>query len=133
LNSRVRYDEITDGPAYTIMLGENSSGGPTLGWVSGTRSTLRNTGHPPVRATRSVTTIAHRSPRDEVFETIDALAMEGSWPLDDPGGFSSFHPLACNFLFCDGSVHPVRNSIDVRVYRQLGNRKDGELITNEAY
>src|SRR5439155_19916447 len=43
LNSRVAYDDITDGPAYTIMVGEVRNG-PSLGWASGTRATLRNTG-----------------------------------------------------------------------------------------
>ncbi len=44
LNSHIRYDEITDGPSYTILLGEYLNRGATLGWVSGTSSTLRNTG-----------------------------------------------------------------------------------------
>ena len=43
LNSHIGYDDITDGPAYTILLGEIRNG-PTLGWASGTRATLRNTG-----------------------------------------------------------------------------------------
>ena len=46
LNSRVRYSDITDGPANTILLGEIKNDGATLGWASGTRSTLRNTGIP---------------------------------------------------------------------------------------
>ncbi len=45
LNSRVRYDEIVDGTNQTILLGEITDAA-TLGWVSGTRSTLRNTGVP---------------------------------------------------------------------------------------
>ena len=45
LNSHVAYDDITDGPAYTILLGE-ARGSGMLGWASGTRSTLRNGGHP---------------------------------------------------------------------------------------
>ena len=44
LNSRIGYDDITDGLACTILLGEMVGGGPTLGWASGTRATLRNTG-----------------------------------------------------------------------------------------
>ena len=46
LNSRVRYDDVPDGPAYTILIGEFRMVGPSLGWASGTRSTLRNTGYP---------------------------------------------------------------------------------------
>jgi type II secretory pathway pseudopilin PulG len=44
LNSHIRYDEITDGPSYTFLMGEFLNRSATLGWVSGTRSTLRNTG-----------------------------------------------------------------------------------------
>src|SRR5262249_33239581 len=47
LNSRVAYSDIIDGPSYTILLGEIASDEASLGWVSGTRSTLRNTGKPP--------------------------------------------------------------------------------------
>ena len=44
LNSHVDYDDITDGPACTILLGE-AIHTPTLGWASGTRASLRNAGH----------------------------------------------------------------------------------------
>ena len=46
LNSRVKPDDITDGLATTILLGETVQAAPTLGWPSGTRATLRNTGQP---------------------------------------------------------------------------------------
>ncbi len=133
LNSRVRYDEITDGPACTILLGEISGEVASLGWVSGTRSTLRNTGHPLVQSTRSVTTTAAQTPRDEIFNAVVALVKEGSWPVDGSGGFSSLHAASSNFLFCDGSARSVKNSVDPRVYRLLGNRADGEMIDGNAY
>jgi prepilin-type processing-associated H-X9-DG protein len=45
LNSRIRRDEITDGLAHTLFIGERIvEPNPDLGWMSGTRSTLRNTG-----------------------------------------------------------------------------------------
>ena len=49
LNSHTRYEDITDGAAYTLFVGEKLSmipGQPDLGWMSGTRATLRNTGVP---------------------------------------------------------------------------------------
>ena len=45
-NSRVRYDDVTDGSAYTLFLGEKISEPGDLGWMSGTNATLRNTGTP---------------------------------------------------------------------------------------
>ena len=44
LNSRLRSWEIPDGASYTIFLGEKRCDEWDYGWISGTRSTLRNTG-----------------------------------------------------------------------------------------
>jgi prepilin-type N-terminal cleavage/methylation domain-containing protein/prepilin-type processing-associated H-X9-DG protein len=44
LNSAVRWQDIADGPGQTIFLGEKLIRHFELGWLSGTRSTLRNTG-----------------------------------------------------------------------------------------
>lgn len=44
LNSRVTYEDITDGSAFTLFIGEKISEPGDLGWMSGTRATLRNTG-----------------------------------------------------------------------------------------
>jgi prepilin-type N-terminal cleavage/methylation domain-containing protein len=46
LNSRVSYDDITDGLAYTLAIGEKDIDTSDLGWGSGTRASLRNLGHP---------------------------------------------------------------------------------------
>jgi prepilin-type processing-associated H-X9-DG protein len=47
LNSGISWDELVDGPAYTLLLGEKNVRGPQdLGWLSGTPATLRNTGAP---------------------------------------------------------------------------------------
>ena len=133
LNSRVRYDEITDGPGFTILLGEISGSGPSLGWASGTRSTLRNTG-PPLGPPKYVAAkFTGLSARDVDFEAVDALAEMGLWPVDLTGGFSSFHSDGANFLFCDGSVRRLMNSINTHVYRLLGNRADGEMIGADHY
>ena len=72
------------------------------------------------------------------FRTNDLAAVaemveDGVLPVDFVGGFSSWHPLGCNFLFCDGSVRFLKQSIDRHVYRFLGNRADGELISDDAF
>lgn len=47
LNSRVTFDDLVDGPSYTLMIGEKITRGvQDLGWMSGTPATLRNTGSP---------------------------------------------------------------------------------------
>jgi prepilin-type N-terminal cleavage/methylation domain-containing protein/prepilin-type processing-associated H-X9-DG protein len=54
LNSKVTYADIADGSSYTIFLGEKLVDSNDLGWMSGTRATLRNTGT-PINGTIAVT------------------------------------------------------------------------------
>jgi prepilin-type processing-associated H-X9-DG protein len=44
LNSKPARDDLKDGAAHTIFLGEMMPDAADLGWISGTSSTLRNTG-----------------------------------------------------------------------------------------
>jgi prepilin-type N-terminal cleavage/methylation domain-containing protein/prepilin-type processing-associated H-X9-DG protein len=46
LNSKLTRDDIKDGAGYTLFLGEKLVNNFELGWISGTPSTLRNTGWP---------------------------------------------------------------------------------------
>src|SRR4029078_11989737 len=46
LNSKLARDDIKDGLSYTLFLGEKLVNNFDLGWISGTPSTLRNTGTP---------------------------------------------------------------------------------------
>ncbi len=134
LNSHVGYDDITDGPACTILLGEVRSGA-TLSWASGTRGTLRNTGSPintpePTLPAASKPYVTTGQANDELEGVTDD---ESFIPLQFVGGFSSKHGFGANFLFCDGSVHFLNEGIDPRVFRHLGHRADGEIIDGEQY
>ena len=42
--------------------------------------------------------------------------------------FRSTHSGGCNFVFGDGSVKFLRQSIDMATYRALGSRNGGEVI-----
>ena len=44
LNSRIRDKDVTDGISHTIYVGEKLGSKWDLGWMSGTRATLRNAG-----------------------------------------------------------------------------------------
>ena len=114
LNSSIRYRQITDGASNTIMIGETSYNGLSLGWMSGTRATLRNTSGINV-------------------ETSQQFAPGGRAGLPlvpGPtvvGGFSSPHVGGAQFAFADGSVHFISENIDRATFKHLGNRADGAL------
>lgn len=137
LNSRIAYDDITDGPAYTILLGE-ARGGGMLGWASGTRSTLRNAGHPinerdslvPAR-TNFVSRATAPGPPE--VGTVESWVQGGLLPMYYVGGFSSWHPTGANILLCDGSARFLKETVDRRVLRRLANRSDGELIGDDEF
>ncbi|MHC5537181.1 DUF1559 family PulG-like putative transporter [Singulisphaera rosea] len=48
-------------------------------------------------------------------------------------GFKSRHPGGANFLFADGSVHFLKNSINKVTYVNLGSRNGGEVVSSDAY
>jgi prepilin-type N-terminal cleavage/methylation domain-containing protein/prepilin-type processing-associated H-X9-DG protein len=116
LNSRVSYTEIFDGSSNTVLLGEIMPVAADLGWASGTRATLRNTGSfidgwNLVQQQQNVQLQLEEQP--------------GSMRV---GGFTSLHPGGANFAFADGSVRFISQAIDPNLFRLLGNRADGELI-----
>lgn len=48
-------------------------------------------------------------------------------------GFKSHHAGGANFLFVDGSVHFLKQSINMITYCALGSRNGGEVISSDAY
>ena len=60
-------------------------------------------------------------------------------PLRDRQGydhcdiFGSPHSAGCHFAFCDGSVHPIGYEIDVTVFQQLGDRRDGQTFDKSEF
>jgi prepilin-type processing-associated H-X9-DG protein/prepilin-type N-terminal cleavage/methylation domain-containing protein len=136
LNSHVRFDDITDGLAQTILLGELKSNDPLiLSWASGTRATLRNTGavlNSENPLTALYAGIAQFS-EAEKQATAARMYADGVIPVDFVGGFSSWHPQGANFAFCDGSVRSIKQAVQERVYHLLGNRADGELISANTF
>lgn len=48
-------------------------------------------------------------------------------------GFKSRHPGGANFLFADGSVKFIKNSINRVTYAAIGSRNGGEVVSADAY
>src|SRR4051812_601259 len=134
LNSHVRYEDITDGSAYTIFLGEKPLNAADLGWASGTRATLRNTG----RRLNLPELIGAGFTTDDEDEEGGADGPARKAAADPAksgyvGGFASRHAGGSNFAFGDGSVKFLKNSMDPKIYRNLGNRMDGEAIGGDSF
>jgi prepilin-type N-terminal cleavage/methylation domain-containing protein len=141
LNSRVNYLDVTDGTAQTFFIGEKLTTDGDLGWLSGTRATLRNTGTPlnailalgggrrSLSAPSGPPGGRPSSPPDaDVESSIVNGAPSGPAAV---GGFASHHPGGANFARGDGSITFVSQSISTTIYQQLGHRADGALLDLE--
>ncbi|WP_262025006.1 DUF1559 domain-containing protein [Blastopirellula sp. J2-11] len=113
------FKDITDGLSNTIALGEvrpKCSNHVRRGWLAA-NSLYTGTG------------IAIN------FNTCEGTPGSGTgcnqhvnqWGASQ--GFKSIHPGGCNFVFCDGSVHFVSETIDMVNYQRLGDRRDGQPLT----
>jgi prepilin-type N-terminal cleavage/methylation domain-containing protein/prepilin-type processing-associated H-X9-DG protein len=48
-------------------------------------------------------------------------------------GFRSQHPGGANFLFGDGSVRFLKQTIDLSTYHSIGTRDSGEVLSSDSY
>jgi prepilin-type N-terminal cleavage/methylation domain-containing protein/prepilin-type processing-associated H-X9-DG protein len=124
LNSAVGREDVSDGVAHTIYVGEKPNTFDNAGWMSGTRATLRNTGW-RINAYKEERGAGRGAA--EGSEPAAAAAKQDAALV--VGGFGSRHPSGANFLFGDGRVTFLAEVIDQDVYRQLGHRADGKLLT----
>ena len=97
-----------------------------LGWASGTRASLRNTGTAINRT--GIGAVGFLDLEDTPSE-VDENRRRFGPPRrqSQPGGRfrQPTTPAAPNFAFGDGSVRFLKSTINARVYRDLGNRADG--------
>lgn len=47
-------------------------------------------------------------------------------------GFKSKHPTGAQFVFCDGSVHFLIETISYDIYQRLGDRRDGRIVDPQS-
>lgn len=116
LNSSISYRQIRDGASNTLLIGEKMTVDGTFeqGWLSGTRSTLRNTGVPLNGGWDKIivnSTVTPQPPNDTATS-----------------GFSSRHTGGTQFLLADGSVRFLSSNINGRILSLLGSRDDRQVI-----
>jgi prepilin-type N-terminal cleavage/methylation domain-containing protein len=118
LNSKIRYADIDDGSSVTLLVAEALTHPDRLGWVSGTRATLRNTSVLEQSRPSLATNAAGGNAAD------DDKQMSATFV----GGFGSYHHGGVNAGFADGSSRFLSLTTDAQVLRQIGNRADGEIV-----
>lgn len=128
LNSSVTYEQITDGSSNTIFLIEaRSDSGNDLGWMSGTRSSLRNgvvwTNQAAAGAAPAYERHLIAMGPSAIQTELDNLNKGSSYV----GGCSSYHTGGFNVAMGDGSVRFI-GGIGANLLRNLTHRADGEML-----
>ncbi|MFO0907637.1 MAG: DUF1559 domain-containing protein [Isosphaeraceae bacterium] len=132
-NSFIRYPEITDGTSQTLCVGERSitlnAGRGHATWV----------GSVPGASLWSCAPDPY-DPDAGVCRREDGSGMtlghtgEGHGPGDpwgDVNQFLSRHGKGSFFLYCDGHVKYLNNSINYQLYKALSTRAGGEVISDD--
>jgi prepilin-type N-terminal cleavage/methylation domain-containing protein/prepilin-type processing-associated H-X9-DG protein len=125
---RVTFAGITDGTSSTFLAGEahhtlkgyTYTSGPNAGQVR-TGDTTWNYGH--VYFSYTHTNTPPNTHQAATWSYDPARVGE-----DGKYAFRSAHAGGVNFLFCDGSVRFVRQSIALPTYQALGSRAGGEVV-----
>jgi prepilin-type N-terminal cleavage/methylation domain-containing protein/prepilin-type processing-associated H-X9-DG protein len=125
-----RIADFTDGLSNTLFVGERCTNMSSTTWTGAVLGGI-------VPAQR------YPDPADQLANAEAAAALvlsHGSRshiPNDqlvfDADATASYHPGGVNFLFGDGSVHLISNSIDGLVYEALLTRAGGEVVSGPGY
>ncbi len=130
LNSSVSYEQITDGSSNTIFVAEaRLDSGSDLGWMSGSRATLRNgvvwsnqnapPGQGPTYETRNIMGTSAANLQKELNNLKAGREVVG--------GPSSHHTGGYHVGLGDGSVRFISLNISPSTLRNLTHRADGEM------
>ena len=130
-NSRIGLRDITDGTSQTLLAGERSRNTADATWV-GVIPTAQVCTKPDWRVrsceTANVMILGHTGPSPDQ-RWVDVPNYKGAGADD----FWSLHPGGCNFVFCDGSVRFVKETINPKVFSFLSTRAGGEVVGSDAY
>jgi prepilin-type N-terminal cleavage/methylation domain-containing protein/prepilin-type processing-associated H-X9-DG protein len=133
--------EITDGTSNTLLMLELFQTTSPQNDATGT-STLDRRGRiwNDDTATYEVSTkLAPNSPLPDDGFCVNDLPAKAPC-INDTGSINnhtlasrSRHPGGINVLFCDGSVHFLKNTINLKTYGDLSTKGSGEVISSDAY
>jgi prepilin-type N-terminal cleavage/methylation domain-containing protein/prepilin-type processing-associated H-X9-DG protein len=130
-NSAIGMRDITDGSSMTLMVGERSQNVAGAAWAGMIPFGLScNNPRWPVQdcEASNVLILGHTGPSpDEPWIDVPNNPKAGA---DD---FHSLHPAGCNFLFCDGSVRFIKDTVNPKVFSYLSTRGGGEVVGGDQF
>ena len=125
-NSRIRFDDITDGLSKTIGIGERMSRHTQSSWVGVTPG--QELVHAPESPKYDPNNLTERPAITAVLVHVKSSvpSLNGS-----PGGFIGPHTAGTQFLNRDGSCRRINAETSPNVFRALCTRAGGEPVTVE--
>ncbi len=115
--------DVTDGTSKTVMIGEKFIRKASLNGKNEDRSIFSS-----MNQNNFQRNLGKHPTNGNLWTLVDDInATTASWPLCNES-FGSHHTGVCQFTFADGSVKPVKNSVDVNTLTLLGVRNDGKVI-----
>ena len=140
-NSHTLFRDITDGTSNTLCVGERrhehdfvSGGSPIASnstWYAAIPGVTRPGGMGGMMASTT------EGPASMILGHCGQTMMMGGMPMQmhaNPNQtnhivhFSSQHVGGVQFLLCDGSVHFLSENVDYSIFRNLGERSDGNVL-----
>ncbi len=129
-NTSFAIKDITDGLSNTLFIGERYTDMSNTTWVGAVQGAVV----PDLKYGDLADQLANAEGDSALVLAHGSTTHLPNNPLVfDADATSSFHTSGVNFLFGDGSVHIINNTIDPLTYQALCTRNGGEVINGSQF